>query len=414
MSRQETTGSASTSSVSRSSVLRRRFDRMSSLGSRERSSSPPPPPPPTPIESPNSRSALRQTSSSFETDSPNTPTQPRTTRFHDTPALSRSNTNHQRPLSTQPRPWPGDRVTVPRRHVPFTQFVQQELSSLFQWLAASLTLYGLIVLCWQVQSKPNEHSMSWLQGLLKFVSSWVVTIVPGSNKTCLLGGTFANVPIVLYLQQRTRVFPNLAARLCDWRLGKIQNRDFVMVILLHSLVAMVLSVGLVWGMGSNDETVQAKVRHFKDKHQSLGYSFVCRSFGDSLLIIQSTSTLDMLREALVMACFLVGISVLPVLLAMNSVPRPNFWTFLLLSPVYTWNVGYVSMGNGEEGLVSTLSPTLHLIPILTSTFLYDCVPDLSRDVVKAHGSRLVSQLLGAYVAAEVLDSYFPDERPAEA
>lgn len=191
-------------------------------------------------------------------------------------------------------------------------------------------------------------------GLLSFLAGYVLMVLP---RTRVPGFVTANVLVLLCLQTKTGSLPNLAFRVAEYRLGRLTKRELAVVMAVH--------IGLVY-------SVSQVVRQSQSLRLPTRYC--------------TTTSVDLLHEVLLLVGFCTAMGAVPVLLRLNHLP--TYLTLVLVYPLYN-----ATTSGGDEGCTtsSTLSP---VILLLGSTVAW---------------SRFAAQIVGGWLAGEVMDLYFPDD-----
>eukprot|EP00523_Entomoneis_sp_CCMP467_P016931 CAMPEP_0168787302 /NCGR_PEP_ID=MMETSP0725-20121227/11727_1 /TAXON_ID=265536 /ORGANISM="Amphiprora sp., Strain CCMP467" /LENGTH=367 /DNA_ID=CAMNT_0008837497 /DNA_START=25 /DNA_END=1128 /DNA_ORIENTATION=+ len=299
------------------------------------------------------------------------------------------NNNHNPSQHQQPQQQPVRRHSLPgqrlARRPMKRQFPDMESFLLQESIAVALWSFFVPILSFVVDKlmdRASHKNYYWSSAEAKDYPRFVVSLIAWcwlhllprklrSGVVGMGGGTpgfvLSHIWLLLRVEESFGMYPNLACRICEWRLGRIRNRAMILALLIHSIVPC-----LVWGtlaaLFSNQSSLGSPLF-------SLRYSLDHDEFG----------LVYFARELLVSILFPLVVMVLPPLLKLNGLPE---WaTFFCLYPIYSTGVDSSDRG-------STLSPGAVLAQALYFWRL-DC------------RWRLGAQFLGSFIAGTIMTNAFP-------
>jgi hypothetical protein len=193
---------------------------------------------------------------------------------------------------------------------------------------------------------------------------------------CQVSTFSLQIGLTFALGKRTGSIPNIACRVCEYRMKRLSLVRLFVAVCIHLWVGLALPYYLL-----------------QDKE--LPWARLAQDASPKLLsetddIVPSLWIL--ITETLVLSCFVVEILVLPVLILINRISK--LWVLPLLYPLFYFSVDY------RKGMdVSVLNPL----------YLYDQVLVAFQRTPSFALWYILPQVLGGALAGYVMIQYFPDE-----
>ena len=270
---------------------------------------------------------------------------------------------------------PGQRLTqaagsLKRRFRNIESFFVQEIIAVAVW-SATVSLFSLLIQ--RLIEKANELDRLQEQGDVRAIFAGIAWLFLRLTPSKLRAGgsvpgfILAHPWVLLRMEEYFDMIPNLACRVCEWRLGRIPIRALLLSFVIHSIVPC-----FIWGfleLLSTECPLNPSIHSLQYTNEGNTASYF-------------------LKEVFASAIFPVAILVFPTLLKVNNLP--DWLIMFCVFPLYTLGVD-----DNEKG--SSLS---------FGALVAQCLLDWQFHELRW---RIFAQMIGSSIAGMVMFRVFPDE-----
>ena len=348
--------------------------------------------------------------------------------------------------STTTSPTTGGGLIAPQPPQSMKDLIVREVHAVGLWMLLS----GVTLVALKSVLPPDPHHHH---------NSWITTV------------SFFNPLVLVWVQSQTGVLPVWQGRLTEWRLGRLallpgpppslsprsqlpssqrprRRRQYppsvlVTVLVIHAVLATALVshalpiLGSWWSSEPATSLVASTLQPLSSPHQhqqpqpqgNPSWDWLQVVVGRDLPSPKDPSVvgmaaelplwlLSLAKDAILTALYLVLLLVLPVLLDLNRVPR---WTLLiLLYPLFASSGGTTSTSPSQsDPTTATVAAaaaaavpaawSLTLLSVAVGTHSSHSTRSWWWWYLSVSPGRLLAQAIGALIAGEIMDVYFPDD-----
>mmetsp|Transcript_1849 Transcript_1849/g.2598 ORF Transcript_1849/g.2598 Transcript_1849/m.2598 type:complete len:325 (+) Transcript_1849:133-1107(+) len=317
-----------------------------------------------------------QEPSAQDTENERPPASPPSEPTYATGAGGNNNNNTRHGVVKWRHSLPGQRFkqaagSLKRKFRNVESFFVQECIAVAVWSMSvsllSLIIERLIEKADQLETWQKEGDPRFLLAII----SWIVLYMLPSKLRAgggAPGFIVAHVWVLLRMEEYFDMFPNLACRVCEWRLGRIPKRALFLSFVIHSVVPC-----LVWGgleLVSSECSLTPSLHSLKYDDQE-----------------NEQKVIFFLKEVFVATVFPVAVMVIPSLLKLNDFPE---WLVIFcVYPIYSMGVD-----NNDKG------SSLSFGALMAQSILWWQFDSKWR---------ICAQMVGSLIAGSIMYHAFPDE-----